>query len=141
MATLHLENLYQDDVVQIELDKGNAMLQFTFLQQPTLEQFRNRYQLAFDRAGLKGIKLWLTDAQNIKVMQPENQTWLKQNMATLFDTNQLQKFAIVMAPECFVMTNPNKVYEKPATETNAPVSGKIKVHFAKDAALDWLLNE
>ncbi|WP_210465401.1 MULTISPECIES: hypothetical protein [Rufibacter] len=141
MATLQLENLYQDDVVQIDLDKGNAMLQFTFLQQPTLDQFRNRYQLAFDRAGLKGVKLWLTDAQKIKVMQPENQTWLKQNMAPLFASNQLQKFAIVMAPECFVMTNPHKVYEKPAEGKDAPVTGKIKVHFAKDAALDWLLND
>ncbi|RNI29184.1 hypothetical protein [Rufibacter latericius] len=141
MEALALQVLYEDEVIRIQLERPAAMLQFTFLQQPTTEQFRNGYQLAIDRAQAKGIKLWLTDAQKIKVMLPENQAWLKQNMAPLFTSFQLRKFAIVMAPECFVMTNPNKVYEKPASEKEAPSAWNIKVHFDKEAALEWLLND
>jgi hypothetical protein len=95
--------------------------------------------LAIDRALAKGVRLWITDAQKIKAMLPENQVWLKQNMAQLFTSSQLRKFAIVMAPECFVMTNPNKVYEKPVLEKED--ASPIKVHFNKEAAVEWLFNK
>ncbi len=139
MISLQLEMLYEDEIVQIELDKHAAVLQLTFLQTPNLEQFRNGYRLAIDRALAKGVRLWLTDAQKIKAMLPENQVWLKQNMAQLFTSSQLRKFAIVMAPECFVMTNPNKVYEKPVPEKED--ASPIKVHFDKEAAVEWLLTK
>jgi hypothetical protein len=74
-------------------------------------------------------------------MLPENQSWLAQQMAPLLKSFQLRRFAIVMAPECFVMTNPNKVYEKPAQTDAAPSSGLIKVHFDKEAAMEWLFSE
>lgn len=72
-------------------------------------------------------------------MLPENQAWLVKNMGPLFKTGQLKRFAIVMAPECYVMTNPAKVYEKPAVVKEAVVASPIKVHFDPEAARAWLL--
>ncbi|WP_205502295.1 hypothetical protein [Rufibacter psychrotolerans] len=140
LVPLALENLYEDEVAQIKLDKEAGVLQLTFLQSPAGEQFRNAYRLALDLAATKGVRFWLTDARQIKAMLPENQTWLVQNMAPLFSSFQLRRFAIVMAPECFVMTNPTRVYEKPAGQE--PASARpIKVHFDKEAAFQWLLEE
>ncbi|WP_207434844.1 hypothetical protein [Sabulibacter ruber] len=140
LMTLTLETVYEEEVVQIKLSKEAAVLQLSFLQHPASEQFRNAYRLAIDLAQMKGVRYWLTDAQRIKSMLPENQAWLVQNMAPLFSSQQLKKFAIVMAPECFVMTNPTKVYEKPVAP-EAPSAKPIKVHFDKDAAYQWLLED
>ncbi len=141
MVTVSLECLYASEAVQIDLDKVNSLIQLTFRQQPESEQFRNGYRLAIDAALAKEVKYWLTDATRIKAMLPENQNWLVQQMAPLLKTFSIRKFAIVMAPECFVMTNPNKVYEKPVQADAAPSSGSIKVHFDKDSALQWLFSE
>ena len=139
IVNLKLENLYENDIYQIQLDKNIALIYLTFLTHPNPDQFRNAYRVAIDTALRKEVKYWLTDAQQIKSMQPENQSWLKENMAPLL--KQLRKFAIVMAPECFVMTNPNQVYSKVNKETESPTVGIIKVHFDKEAAYNWLFSE
>ncbi|GGK78580.1 hypothetical protein ACD591_09000 [Rufibacter glacialis] len=101
------QTLYEDAVFRLQLDKRHGLLLCTFFRNPTPEEFRNSYRLAFDCARLKEVTLWLTDARNITSMLPDNQRWLKQHMATLFAAGLLCKFAIVMAPECFVMTDPH----------------------------------
>ena len=135
-----VENLYEDEVCLIQYDKGRAVLQLAFLQHPTPDQFKNGYRIAFAAAELKNARYWLTNAQKIKAMVPENQSWLVQKMAPFLGA-QIKRFAIVMAPECFVMTNPNKVYEKPKEESASPSGGLIKVHFEEEAAFSWLLSE
>jgi len=74
----------------------------------------------------------------MKIIEKENQAWLMNKMAPLLKSNQISRFAIVMAPECFVMTNPNQVYEKPNTGTETYSTGSIKVHFDMEAALSRL---
>ncbi|MGV3539709.1 MAG: hypothetical protein ACO1OQ_07860 [Rufibacter sp.] len=134
-----LERLYQDEVVQIQLDKEALYLQLTFLQQPEPAQFQTAYQLAIGTAKLKGVTYWLSDARQIKHMVPENQAWLAQNMKQLL-SGQLKRFAILMAPECFVLTNPNRVYDKVNQTKPEPTAGEIKIHFDKEAAKSWVLN-
>jgi len=131
--------LYEDDIIQIQLDKSASFLQLVFLQTPDTSHFRNGYRLAIDLAMSKDVLYWVTDARKIKVMQPENQVWLKQAMAPAL-ASHIRRFAIVMAPECFVMTSPNKVYEKPPQETAPSPSGLIKVHFEQEAAYDWVFS-
>lgn len=140
MVNLKLDTLYEDQVLKIQLDKTSYFLQLTFLATPDLERFRIGNRLATDIALAKDVRFWLTDARKIKGMLPENQTWLAQHMAPLLQA-QIRKFAIVMAPECFVMTSPNKVYEKPAQENEAPANSTIKVHFNMEAASDWLFSD
>ncbi|MFC6998827.1 hypothetical protein [Rufibacter roseus] len=140
MENLYFENLYEDEVVRLQLEKAYSVLRLTFLQHPEPEQFRNAYRLAIDTAVVKEIEFWLTDARKIKSMLPENQAWLVQHMSPLFKSKRLQKFAIVMAPECFVMTNPNKVYEKPIAQKEAAPASPIKVHFDLEAGFAWLLS-
>lgn len=140
MENLHFETLYEDEVVRLQLEKANSILRLTFLQHPESEQFRNAYRLAIDTAVVKGVNFWLTDARKIKSMLPENQAWLVQHMAPLFKSQNLQRFAIVMAPECFVMTNPNKVYEKSIAQKEASPASPIKVHFDLEVGFSWLLS-
>jgi hypothetical protein len=140
MNDITLALLYEDEHFFIQVNKELALFQLTFREQPDPERFRNAYRLAIDAAQSKAVNYWLTDAQQIKVMQPENQAWLKQNMQPLLQPNKIRKFAIVMAPECFVMTNPNQVYNSPAPEPTITPTGIIKVHFDKAAALQWLFN-
>ncbi|KAA5547503.1 hypothetical protein [Adhaeribacter rhizoryzae] len=136
MAAFTLTPVYEDGAFQIRLDKALAVLELTFLIHPDKEHFRNGYRLAFDAAASKNIKYWLTDATQIKAMERENQVWLLERMTPLLKANIIRRFAIVMAPECFVMTNPNQVYEKKEAEPQS--AGLIKVHFDKDAAYNWL---
>ncbi len=138
MVTLTLSMLYEDELFQIQLDKQLSLIQLTFRQQPDPEHFRNAYLIAIDAAQSKEVKYWLTDARQIKAMQSENQTWLRQNMKPLLQSFQIRKFAIVMAPECFVMTNPNQVYKRPEPDKEKAPAGLIKVHFDLEAAKDWL---
>lgn len=140
MNDIALALLYEDEHFFIQINKELALIQLTFREQPDPERFRNAYRLAIDAAQSKAVNYWLTDAQQIKVMQPENQAWLKQNMQPLLQPNKIRKFAIVMAPECFVMTNPNQVYSPPTSEPTTTAAGIIKVHFDKAAALQWLFN-
>jgi hypothetical protein len=140
MVELSLELLFEDDTFQIELDKEAGIIQLTFRKQPDTDHFRNGYRLAIDTALRKEVKYWLTDAQQIKVMLPENQGWLKQNMGPLLKPALVRKFAIVMAPECFVMTNPNQVYNQANPGPATPDAGRIKVHFEKEAAYEWLFS-
>ncbi len=141
MVELKLETLYEDEVLQIQFDKEFSLIQLTFRKQPDLERFRNGYRLGLDAALRKEVQFWLTDAQQIKVMQPENQIWLMQNMLPLLKSFTIRKFAIVMAPECFVMTSPNQVYNRPNPENETPPAGSIKVHFDLEAARNWLFSE
>lgn len=120
---MQAEELYQDEIVQIQLFKTLDVLQLTFKAQPDINQFRNAYNLAIGTALGKGIKYWLTDARKINQMLPENQVWLKQQMEPLLQTS-LKRFAILMPPECFVMTNPDKVYNKAITVNETPVQAK-----------------
>ncbi|GEO05434.1 hypothetical protein AAE02nite_30980 [Adhaeribacter aerolatus] len=138
MATLSLKPLYEDEAFQIRVDKAFAVLELTFLKNPDKEHFRNGYRLAFDAAASKNINYWLTDATQIKAMERENQVWLLERMTPLLKANIIRCIAIVMAPECFVMTNPNQVYEKKESDTSS--AGQIKVHFDKEAAYDWLFS-
>jgi len=138
MAAFTLTPVYEDGAFQIRTDKAFAVLELTFLQHPDKEHFRNGYRLAFDAAASKNIKYWLTDATQIKAMERENQLWLLERMTPLLKSNIIRRFAIVMAPECFVMTNPNQVYEKKEAEPQS--SGLIKVHFSKEAAYNWLFS-
>ncbi len=138
MVNITLSTLYENELFQIELDKQLSLLQLTFRQNPDLEHFRNAYLLAIDAAQSKEVRYWLTDARQIKVMLPENQSWLKQNMMPLLQSFRIRRFAIVMAPECFVMTNPTQVYNRPEPEKEKAPTGLIKVHFDLDAAKDWL---
>lgn len=140
MNDLNLHLLYEDELFFIHLDKELALLQLTFRTQPEPERFRNAYRLAIDAALNKEVHYWLTDARQIKEMLPENQQWLKQNMRMVLQPHKIRKFAIVMAPECFVMTNPNQVYN-PAEPTPAtPPTNTIKVHFNREAAWQWLFS-
>ncbi|KAA9345725.1 hypothetical protein [Adhaeribacter soli] len=132
------DELYQDGVILIQLFKDLNVLQLTFKVQPDPAQFRHAYQLAIGTAIGKGVKGWLTDARQITRMLPENQVWLKQQMAPLLQAG-LQKFAILMTPECFVMTNPDKVYNKPTSGPENPTADKIKVHFDREEAFKWLV--
>ena len=140
MIALNLTQLYADDFFLIRANKDLAILELTFRQHPDTEHFRNAYNLAFSAALSKDIKYWLTDAQQIKFMERENQQWLMAKMAPLLKSYTLTRFAIVMAPECFVMTNPNQVYEKPTNPSETQTPGVIKVHFDKEAAYSWLFN-
>jgi hypothetical protein len=45
-----------------------------------------------------------------------------------------------MAPECFVMTNPNQVYEKQSSGNETSASGLMKVHFDREAAFKWIFS-
>jgi len=141
MIDYYLETLYENDFTRIEWSKELAFIQLTFRQHPDLERFQNSYRLAIDTALRKDAHYWLTDAQKIKSMLPENQAWLVQNMMPLLKSNQIRKFAIVMAPECFVMTSPNKVYERSNPNNEATSTGSIKVHFDLEAANNWLWSE
>jgi hypothetical protein len=141
MNDLDLSLLYEDDHFFIQLHKELSLIQLTFRHHPDLERFRNAYRLAIDIAWSKEVNYWLTDAQQIKVMQPENQSWLKQSMKPLLQSFKIRKFAIVMAPECFVMTSPNQVYNPPEPEPTTTVVGSIKVHFDRAAALQWLFSK
>ncbi|QCR22575.1 hypothetical protein [Pontibacter sp. SGAir0037] len=140
MVELNLESLYADAVLQIQYSKSASLLHLTFLKTPEKQQFRNAYKLAIDVALRKGAHYWLSDARQIKEMLPENQGWLVQEMQPLLQS-QLRRFAIVMAPECFVMTSPDKVYEKPAQASAEHLKGITKVHFEMDAAFSWLSSE
>ncbi|WP_026464252.1 hypothetical protein [Adhaeribacter aquaticus] len=135
------DNLYEDSIVQIFNYKELSILKLVFKKQPEPEQFRNGYLLAFDAVSRKNIKFWVTDASNIKTMLPDNQNWLMQNMMPFLSSNRIQKFAIIISPECFVMTNPNRVYEKNNEESKAKPVGKIKIHFDEEAALNWIYQE
>ena len=138
MIPFTLKTIYEDEVFRISLDKNAAVLELTFLKNPDVEHFRNGYRLAFDAALNKEVKYWLTDATQIKSMARENQVWLMEKMTPLLKSYQLRRFAIVMAPECFVMTNPNQVYEKQTSQQEAESTGLIKVHFDKEAAYGWI---
>lgn len=140
MVDLALEILYQDDIFEIHLDKRFSVLQLAFRKQPDADHFRNAYRLAIETALRKNVRYWLTDARQIRTMEPENQGWLVQNMAPLLQSFQIRKFAIVMSPECFVMTNPNQVYNKVSPGNEAPATGSIKVHFDMEAAFDWIFS-
>lgn len=138
MAAINLSPIYEDGAFQILIDKEFAVLELTFLQHPDREHFRNGYRLAFDAAASKNISYWLTDATQIKAMERENQVWLLERMTPLLKANTIRRFAIVMDPVCFVMTNPNQVYEKKEAEPQS--AGVIKVHFDKEAAYNWLFS-
>jgi hypothetical protein len=138
MSAFTLNPIYENEVFRIGLDKNFSVLELSFLKHPDGEQFRNGYRLAFDAALNKNIRYWLTDATRIKSMERENQGWLMEKMTPLLKSQQLRRFAIVMAPECFVMTNPNQVYEKQSSGTEVQSSGLIKVHFDKEAAYNWI---
>jgi hypothetical protein len=140
MVALTLNPIYEDEVFRIGIDKQFAVLELTFLRHPDAAHFRNAYNLAFGIALSKNVKYWLTDATQIKVMERENQAWLVEKMTPLLNSNQIRRFAIVLAPECFVMTNPNQVYEKPGSGNKAFSSGAIRVHFDKDAAYEWIFS-
>ncbi|RDC66319.1 hypothetical protein [Adhaeribacter pallidiroseus] len=140
MNDLDLLLLYEDELFFIHLHKELALLQLTFRTQPEPERFRNAYRLAIDAALNKEVHYWLTDARQIKVMLSENQTWLKVNMQPVLQPAKIRKFAIVMSPECFVMTNPNQVYNQPEPGLVAPPAGVIKVTFDREAAWHWLFN-
>lgn len=140
MAAITLTLLYEDEVFRIGYNKVFSLLEFSFLTHPDSTRFRNGYSLALDVAFNKDIKYWLTDATQIKAMERENQVWLMEKMAPWLKSCQTCRFAIVMAPECFVMTNPNQVYEKPKAGQENQRPGQIKVHFGKEAAYNWLFS-
>ena len=140
MAAFTIQSIYEDEISKIGLNKAISVIELSFLKTPDAVHFRNAYRLAFDAALNKGIKYWLTDATHIKVMARENQGWLLEKMTPLLKSSTIRRFAIVMAPECFVMTNPNQVYEKPGSGNETPAPGLIKVHFDKEAAYQWILS-
>ena len=140
MASLLLNPIYEDEAFQIRINREYSVLELSFLKHPDGEHFRNGYRLAFDAALSKNIKYWLTDATQIKAMERENQVWLLERMTPLLKSCSILRFAIVMAPECFVMTNPNQVYEKKESKNEPQSAGLIKVHFDKQAAYSWLFS-
>ncbi len=140
MTVFNINPIYEDEAFRIGLDRNFSVLELSFLRHPEGEHFRNGYRLALDAAISKNVRYWLTDATRIKSMARENQGWLMEKMSPLLKSQQLQRFAIVMAPECFVMTNPNQVYEKKSGGSEAQSTGLIKVHFDREAAYNWIFS-
>ena len=62
-VNLNLENLYENDIYQIQPNKNIALIHLTFWTYPNPDQFRNAYLVAIDMTLRKEVKYWLTVAQ------------------------------------------------------------------------------
>jgi hypothetical protein len=133
--------VFKDEVLKIEINTALPLLQLTWQQHPTSEQYRRGYRQAMYLALEYRIKWWLTDARQVTYLPLADQHWMYAKMRPWLKGGKLLKFAIVIQAETWLMTDLKPVYNY--LESTAEPRKEFNLEFFLDleAARFWLLAE
>jgi hypothetical protein len=133
--------VFEDEVLQIEINVSLSLLQLTWQQQPTSEQYRRGYRQAIYLALEYKTRLWLTDSRKVAYLHWADQHWMYAKMRPWLKGGKLLKFAIVIQAETWLMTDLKPVYNY--LEPTAEPRKEFNLEFFLDleAAQSWLLAE
>ncbi|QMU29167.1 hypothetical protein [Adhaeribacter radiodurans] len=134
----NFKELTANEVVQIKLNPQLSYLYLFWKQHPNSEQFRNAYRLGVYLALKYNIKYWLADAQHMTYLAGFDQSWLTTKMHPLLKSGKLIKYAIIMSPDCFLMTQ-HKPNSASSTEKQpATRSDNFHLFMNEEEACSWL---
>jgi hypothetical protein len=91
--------VFEDEVLQIEINTALSLLQLTWKIHPTSEQYRRGYRQAIYLALEYRIRLWLTDSRQVSYLHLADQHWMYAKMRPWLNGGKLLKFAIVIQAE------------------------------------------
>jgi len=138
VCNLNGEEFVNDECVQIKLDLQLSYLYLHWKQHPSSEQFRNAYRTGVYLAVKYNVKYWLADARNMTYLAGYDQSWLSTKMRPLLNGGKLLKYAIIMNPDCLIMTQhkPNAASPSQKKPTNRP--DNFHLFMNEEVAYTWL---
>lgn len=136
--------VFEDEILQIEINSSLFLLKLTWRQQPTSEHYRRGYRQAILLALDHKIKYWITDSRLLYYLHMADQHWMYAKMRPLLKGGKLHKMAIVMQPETLMMTDRNPITENSTSEDFKPASPRKKLFSLEffldpDSAQSWVL--
>ncbi len=108
--------VFENEILQIEVNNSLSLLKLTWRQQPTSEHYRSGYRQAILLAIDHKIKHWITDSRLLSYLHMADQHWMYAKMRPLLKGGKLHKMAIVMQPETLMMTDQNPIKDNQAPE-------------------------
>lgn len=136
--TSTLQIVYEDEALRIGIQPTFHLLQLTWQRHPTSEEYRHGYEQAMQTALDNKIMYWLTDSRKVAYLHMADQHWMYARMLPLLKSGQLLKFAVVLQPETFLMTDRKPVQHY--LEEHAESGNALNLDFFLDleAAQCWL---
>jgi hypothetical protein len=141
MYPVSLKVVYTDEWLKIEVEPSLSLLQLTWLQHPTGEQYRRGYRQAIGIALENKTKYWLTDSRKVAYLHLADQHWMYAKMRPFLTGGQLRKFAIVMHAETWMMTDLKPVFNHSEPDAEPEKWFNLSFFLDRDAALVWLSEE
>ena len=138
---LHLQKIYQDDYVRVELDETFRFIYVEWFQHPDSDTFRHIFQKLADLTIENKCQFWLSDARAIHYIEFADQNWLLQQMAPLLKTSNLKKFARLTTEESLALLDVVRVYNMVEQLTELGITTKLELFTTKEAALNWLMKD
>ena len=141
-STTH--RVFEDEMLQIEVNSSLSLLKLTWQQQPTSEHYRRGYRRAILLAIDHKIKHWITDSRLLSYLHMADQHWMYAKMRPFLKGGKLYKMAIVMQPETLMMTDRNPITENLTTVNTKPATPPLKLFSLEffldlDSAQSWVL--
>ena len=139
--TATLRTVFEDEVYHIGLDDALSLLQLTWQQHPTSEQYRRGYRHAIGFLVAYKIRLWLTDSRKVPYLLLADQHWMYVKMRPFLRGGKIRKFAIVLQAGAWLMTDLKPVYQllQPKAEPNREFN--LEFFLDLETARYWLLAE
>ncbi len=141
-STTH--RVFEDEILQVDVNISSSLLKLTWRQQPTSEHYRRGYRQAILLAIDHKIKHWITDSRLLSYLHMADQHWMYAKMRPLLKGGKLHKMAIVMQPETLMMTDRNPITENPDADNYKPATPRKKLFSLEffldlDSAQAWVL--
>ncbi|MHC2990665.1 hypothetical protein OB13_03355 [Pontibacter sp. HJ8] len=137
---LHLQAVFQNDYVKVEIDSAHGLIYVEWLQHPDSQALREGFLKLADIVLASKSKYWLSDAKAIHYLEFADQNWLISEMAPVLKKSQLVKFARLTTQEGMLMMDVARLYEMVGKLTALGITTQLEMFTSKEAALEWLLS-
>ncbi|AMM52558.1 hypothetical protein TH61_17110 [Rufibacter sp. DG15C] len=137
--TPHLQQVFKDDLISIQIDKDLSLLYVEWFKHPQSSEFREVYQRLADIILGSQVKYWLSDARAIHYLELGDQNWIIKEMAPLLKQSKLLKFARLITKEGMEMMDVVRLYDQLEHNPELVVKTKFELFNNSEDALEWLL--
>ena len=131
--------VFEDEVFKINIDPELAILQLSWQQHPTSEAYRKGYRQAIAVATAYKTKFWLTDARRVNYLHRADQYWMYSKMLPLLNKAKLLRFALLLQPEVYLMTDRKPVLNSSDENAKRPKPINIEFFLDMNSAQLWLM--
>ena len=135
-----LSTIYQDEYINIKLDKRLKFVYLVWLQHPSSDVFRQNFAKAVEICIANECQYWLSDSRAMHYLEFADQNWMLELIYPLLPKMALLKFARVNTLESIALMDGARVCRQLEQLPEFKLKAQLEVFSSKEAALDWLFD-